>query len=265
MKVALAQIECRLGDIEANCATIARFARDASEAGCSLAIFPEMSDTGYEMHTITQAASLWPEGSFALVREVARQNRIGIIAGLAERTEAGVYNTLAAFDDRGQLLAKYRKIHLFSGSPVFEHQHLLAGNEIVTFQFQGVTIGLMTCYDLRFPELARALALRGAEVIAMAAAWPEARIEHWKVLTRARAIENQLYVCAANRTGTDSELRFGENSQIIDPTGATIAAPAGQSKLCEDIDLSLVAHTRHNMPVFKERQAQCYFAQGMQY
>jgi omega-amidase len=179
---------------------------------------------------------------------------------LSERKGGKIYNTLSVFDPRGRLVSRYRKVHLFNPPPVNEGDCITAGRELVLVDIGGFKCGLMICYDLRFPEMARSLALKGAEVILIASAWPFPRSEHWQILLRARAIENQCYVLAANRTGTDAGSTFCGSSSAIDPYGMAlgVAAPDRSQLVIADIDRATLDWTRAKMPVFGDRRPDVY-------
>ncbi len=260
MNVALAQMACEPGGVANNVAAMARSIRVAAERGGDAVVFPEMCDTGYHMPTIARAASAWDRGPFLDLAGLAKECRIAVIAGLSERDGASIYNSTAAIGPDGALLAKYRKIHLFTGRPVCEHEHLAAGRSLATFELGGFRVGLMTCYDVRFPELARALALAGAEAVIVPAAFPLARIDHWTTLTAARAIENQLYVAAVNRVGADHGLTFGGRSVLLDPAGAALASASETDDVLVvgRFDRARLDEVRAGLQVFRDRRPDVY-------
>ncbi len=224
MKIGIAQINCHPGELSGNVNAIVSMAQRAARAGCDLLLAPEMADTGYDMETVRRHASTWDHGPCASLRTAASDHGIAIICGLSEREGDRIYNTAAVIDATGELIGKYRKVHMFSMPPVCEDKCLVPGDALVTVRLGGFTFGLMICYDIRFPEMARALALAGADVLAVLAAWPPPRIEHWRLLNAARAVENQIYVAAANLVGSDGPLAFVGNSIILDPSGKPIAS-----------------------------------------
>jgi len=254
MKIAAAQIECIPGDIEANCAQIPSLAEQAKANGCETIVFPEMMDTGYEMSAIQKAASPWPGPPFLAAQKAARKHALHLICGLSEREEERIYNSLAVFDPEGNLVGKYRKTHLLPLDPVNETRYLTPGNSLEIVQIGEMKWGLLICYDLRFPEMSRQLIMQGAEVLVVCAAWPFPRESHWQTLTEARAIENQCYVIAANRIGTDGPLTFCGSSRIINPDG-TIEASASQDQkelLIAQIHRKNVSSFRASMPFLED-------------
>jgi len=235
-----------------------RLANLAGGEGCDAVVFPEMADTGYDMKTIVEKASTWESGPLQLLQELASRLGIWIVCGLSEREEGDVYNAVAVVDRTGRLAARYRKTHLFS--PVGEERFLKRGDSLTLAAVEGMQWGIMVCYDLRFPEMARSLALQGAEVIAVPSAFPFPRINHWSMLLAARAIENQLYVIGANRAGTDGDLWFCGSSRVIDPYGVvlTSAPEVGEQLVFAEISKSRVGEVRGSMAVFQDRRKDLY-------
>jgi len=260
LKVALGQIDCHVGDVAANVATMADWAHRAADQGCDVVVFPEMADTGYDMKTIERHAGCWDGGACRDLRRTAAEHRIAIIAGLSDRRGDSIGNGAVVIDNAGELLASYRKIHLFSYKPICEDQHLAGGDELCLFDLAGWRCGLMICYDIRFPELARALTLRGAEVLFVVAAWPTTRIGHWKLLNLARAVENQLYVAAVNRVGHDGATDFGGSSSVIDPLGEPKVNGSGNESelLVAELRKDRVLEVRDHMRVFDDRRPELY-------
>ncbi|MDM7998569.1 MAG: carbon-nitrogen family hydrolase [Dehalococcoidia bacterium] len=258
MRVAVAQIVCEVGNVAANCATIQTMALRASEGRCDLIVFPEISDTGYDMHAIVEKASTWPSGPLQLLQELASGLGIWIVCGLSEREGDGVYNAVAIVDRKGQLAAHYRKAHLFT--PAGEDRFLKRGSSLTLTSIEGMQWGIMICYDLRFPEMARSLTLKGAEVIVVPSAWPLPRINHWCTLLASRAIENQSYVIGANRAGSDGGTEFCGSSRVIDPYGvvAASAPEAGEHLLIAEISKTRVTEVRNSIPVFRDRRSDLY-------
>ena len=254
----MAQILCEVGNVAANCNTVRRVAKQASEEGCDAVVFPEMVDTGYDMRTIVEKASTWESGPLQLVQELASQLGVWIVCGLSEREQGDVYNAVAVVDRNGRLAARYRKAHLFTH--IGEDRFLKHGDSLTLATIDGMQWGVMVCYDLRFPEMARSLALKGAEVIVAPSAWPFPRLNHWCTLLASRAIENQLYVVGANRAGVDGDLWFCGSSRVVDPSGVIVAsAPeVGEQLLFAEIEKGRVSEMRGSMAVFEDRRSDLY-------
>src|SRR3954464_13839027 len=200
MKIAAAQIACVLGDIDANLRKMRDFSKRAKRDGAELIVFPEASDTGYSMPVIRDLAKPWTEGAVPALQEVAKEFSLTIVAGVSERDGDIVYNSQVFIDPKGQIVAKYRKTHLFVLAPNDESTCYTPGDKFVSVPAEGFKFGLSICYDLRFPEVARALALEhGANVLLVSSAWPLPRVAHLRALAVARAIENQSYLVLADR------------------------------------------------------------------
>ncbi len=258
MRVAVAQMVCEVGNVAANCAAMRRLAEQAAAAGCDVVVFPEMADTGYDMKAIVEKASAWESGPLTILQETASRLGLWMVCGLSEREHDDVYNSVAVLDRGGGLAARYRKAHLFTLAR--EPRFLKRGGSLSVADIDGLKCGIMLCYDIRFPEMARSLALLGAEAIVVPAAWPFARINHWCALLASRAIENQAYVIGANRAGSDGGLWFCGSSRVIDPYGELgAAAPeAGEHLLMAEISQARVAEVRASMPVFSDRRPDLY-------
>jgi predicted amidohydrolase len=270
MKIALIQMRCELGDVSANLAEIGRSVAAAGAAGADVVVFPEMADTGYEMQTILRTAGPVDGAARAAVAASAARHGVWVIAGLSLREGERVFNTAVVFDRAGVVRAEYRKMHLFSGQPVCEDRHLSAGERAVTFDLDGqFAAGLMICYDVRFPELARCLVIEGgAGLLLCPTAWPGARIGHWQTLTAARAIENLAYFVGVNRAGADAGLPFGGASVAVAPWGERLAmgdvfasaegAGAAPGILTCELDVSRLTESRRNSGVLRDRRPKLY-------
>jgi omega-amidase len=261
MKVAVAQISCSLGDPDANLLKVRNFSRRAKEAGTELIAFPEMTDTGYSMPVIRAHANHWTSGFVPGLQEIARKLSIAIVSGASERDGSSIYNSQLFVDQRGNIAAKYRKTHLYAVAPVEEQTCFAPGDAFASFAFGGLRFGFSICYDLRFPEMYRKLATEqnvGAFVVS--SAWPFPRLEHFRTLAMARAIENQSYVVASNRVGKDDDLWFCGSSAIIDPRGVVIAAASADREELIQADLSedLVLSVRNRVESFAHRRQDLY-------
>jgi omega-amidase len=260
MKLAVAQVTCVPADIEINCAKIALFSEKAKEAGCNAIVFPEMMDTGYELRAIRKSASTWNDVPYQTVIRAAKDNGLFVFCGLSEREESHIYNSLVVIGPDGEPAGKYRKTHLFMKDDFHEDQVITPGSSAAIIKIRNMRIGLMICYDLRFPEFARTLALGGADILIVANAWPRERITHFTALARTRAIENQCFVAAANRVGTDGGTTFGGTSSVFDPLGDVLASCDGTEEdlAVAEISLELLRTTRKSMPVFNGRKPELY-------
>jgi predicted amidohydrolase len=261
MKIAAAQIACVLGDIDANVRKMRDFSSRAKEAGAELIVFPEMADIGYAMPVIQKQATAWNEGAVPRLQEIARTLGLRIISGVSERDGDSIYNSQVSIDAGGEIVAKYRKTHLFSPPPIEEHKCFSPGDELMSFVAGGLRLGLTICYDLRFPEVYRALACNEeVNVFIISSAWPFPRLEHQRILATARAIENQSYVVLSNRVGKDDGVSFCGSSAIIDAYGVTIAAASADREelIVGEVSEEVISSVRDRMGVFEHRRPDVY-------
>jgi omega-amidase len=261
MKIAAAQISCALGDSNANVRKIREFSSRAKAAGADLIVFPEMVDTGYSMPVIQTHAAPWSEGAVPELQKIAKTVSIPIISGVSERDGPRIYNSQVFIDASGQIIAKYRKTHLFTAAPIEEDKCFSPGNELTSFTAAGLRIGLSICYDLRFPELYRTLAVKDdVKVFIISSAWPFPRVEHFRILAMARAIENQSYVVVANRVGTDDGTSFCGTSATIDPYGTVISSASADREelIYAEISEEVIESVRNRMTVLAHRRTDLY-------
>ncbi|RPK62446.1 2-oxoglutaramate amidase [Streptomyces sp. ADI96-02] len=229
--------------------------------------------TGQRGADLVVLPELWPVGAFAYTEfaeeaeplrgpthdamaEAAAEAEVWLHAGsFVERAPDGVlYNTTLVFSPRGERAAVYRKIHRF-GFDKGEAALMGAGDELVTVALPQTTLGLATCYDLRFPEQFRGLVDAGAETLVVAAGWPERRRAHWSLLARARAVENQSYVLAVGTAGSHAGVEQAGHSVVVDPWGEVLAeAGAGEEILTVEFDPEQVRTTRERFPALKDRR-----------
>ncbi|HEX4653300.1 MAG TPA: nitrilase-related carbon-nitrogen hydrolase [Candidatus Udaeobacter sp.] len=261
MKVAVAQISCSLGDPKANVLKVRDFSQQAKELGAELIVFPEMTDTGYSMPVIQKYAASWTSGFVPEVQQIAKDLSIAIVSGVSERDSSCIYNTQVLVIASGNIAAKYRKAHLYAVAPVEEQTCFAPGNAFESITFGDVRLGFSICYDLRFPEMYRKLITQhNVEAFVISSAWPFPRVEHFRTLVMARAIENQSYVVASNRVGKDDDLWFCGSSAIIDPRGVVIAAASADREelIHADISEELVLSVRKRVESLAHRRQDLY-------
>jgi omega-amidase len=212
----------------------------------SVLVFPEMTLTGFTMESNTFAEDLKGE-SFRFFSELAAINKVHVIAGLIEKGNDLNYNTLIHINSMGELITSYRKIHPFSYSS--ENKFYARGSKTVITEINNWKVGLSICYDLRFPELFRHYGKERVELILVIANWPISRIGQWSTLLSARAIENQCYVAAVNRTGNDLKLHYNGYSGIYDPMGNEVAFLPDEEKIISaEISKENVEQVRNKFP-----------------
>ena len=217
-----------------------------AEERADLLVFPEMTLTGFTMNASRFAEKADGE-SFEYFSGIAQKSRAHVLAGLIEEDEGNYYNTLLHINESGKTLSKYRKLHPFSYST--EDKHYKKGEGISVTDIGEFKAGLTICYDLRFPELYRLYGKERAHLAIVIANWPVARIEHWRALLKARAIENQFYVIGVNRVGNDPKLKYNGYSSVYDPMGVEITFSADEEKvITADIFREKVEETRTKLP-----------------
>lgn len=222
-------------------------------------VLPEMWTTNYTLPELKDIGDRDGEPTTTFLQDLAKQYKINIIGGsFANIKDGDVYNSAIAINRIGEILYQYDKVHLV---PMLdEHLYLKSGTTNHTFELEGIKVGLIICYDLRFPELSRQLAVEGAEILFIVAEWPEVRKSHWKHLQIARAIENQLYVVSVNCVGQYNGVQYCGHSMMIDPLGEVIVygSDYNEETITKELDLKKVAEIREKVPVFKSRVPAVY-------
>ena len=258
---AAVQFDVVAGDVEANLASVRDGVAAAVDAGARLCVLPEMWPTSFlnEFDEQTVAAS---EAAERELQRLSAEHGIVAVGSSLEVHGDELFNTARVYEG-GDLRGSYRKIHLFS--PNLEHKHHAAGNEPCIVDTELGRIGVLVCYDLRFPELARYYFHSGVEVLVVPGQWPEARGQHWRTLLRARAIENEVFVVGCNRTGQEASLRTGEpmpfagDGRVIDPTGELLGTGTGDpGPVIGSIELRKVRTMRRILPVAADLRPEIY-------
>jgi predicted amidohydrolase len=257
-RVGLVQMDIAFGDPKENMQRAEQWFEQAAGQKCSLVVLPELWTTGYDLTRLDEIAHPEGEDIIQFLKEQAVKHQFHIVGGsVAKQTANGVKNTMYIVDQNGQLLHEYSKLHLFR--LMDEHQYLIAGDDHPEFTIDGEAAGSFICYDIRFPEWLRKPVLNGAKILFIVAEWPLPRVGHWKTLLKARAIENQCYVVACNRVGSDPKNEFAGHSMIIDPWGEVMAEGGEEEELLTgEVDLGLIDEIRSRIPVFDDRRPQYY-------
>jgi omega-amidase len=255
VKAAAVQFTITLGEIGPNLEHVRRSLQTLAADGVQLAVLPEMWGTGFAYKELNRLA----ESTGDLVEELAKLSAeygMVIVGSLPEPHADKVYNTAYVLDN-GKMRGKYRKMHLFS--LMQEDRSFDSGNAWLLTDTSVGRVGVFICYDLRFPELARRLAVEGAEILVVPGEWPKPRQDHWRTLLRARAIENQLFVVAANCCGVVGKLDFFGMSMIIDPKGELLAEAGYEpGNITAMLDFASMAAWRAQIPCFTDRKPECY-------
>jgi omega-amidase len=272
LKVSLLQMDLAYGDPDENRNRVNEMLQKALEQPKKpdIIVLPEMWNTGYEFQNIKDIADREGVPSIKWLQEVAKENSINIVAGsiadirpIKSENEDGqchgeaVYNAAYVIDRQGSIKARYDKIHLFR--PMSENKHITPGQEAVTFEIDGIKCGIIICYDLRFPEISRKLALQGAKIIFAPSQWPMPRETHFKLLNIVRSIENQCFMVAVNRTGSYRHLYYPGMSVVVNPFGEVVIEGEGNPDvLTTMIDVSLVDSARETFSVLADRRPDIY-------
>lgn len=258
MRISCIQMDIAFGDPDVNYRRAETLIRAAIADHPDVLVLPELWTTGYDLGRLPEIADLHCADTRAFLSAMALAHNVHIVGGsVAVKTAAGITNTMLVYNRQGQPTGEYSKPHLFR--PMEEHRHLIPGDQPGLFTLDGISCAGVICYDIRFPEWTRKHAVLGAEVLFVSAEWPLEREAHWRALLAARAIENQCYVAACNRSGSDPSCAFAGRSMIIGPWGDTLAE-AGESEeiITAEIDLSRVHAIRRDIPILADRRPDLY-------
>ncbi|HOO76832.1 MAG TPA: carbon-nitrogen family hydrolase [bacterium] len=259
----VAQMNVVPADPEANLEKAEGWVEEAARRGSDLICFPEMWTTGFDWDANARLAPAQGE-TVARVAALARRHRIWINGSLLALDERGrPANTSILFNDRGEPAGVYRKTHLFS--LLHEERHMTPGNALTVAETPWGRMGLSVCYDIRFPELFRTYALQGVLCVLSPMAFPYPRLDHWKILVRARAVENQMFMIGVNRVGgeeigAEGRVDYFGDSTIVDPWGRTVveASETTEELLTAALDLAEAEEIRARMTVLRDRRPELY-------
>lgn len=258
MKVALVQMTVVSGDVEGNRRRGVELVQEAAKQA-EVVVLPEIWTTGYALRNVADSAEELGGATISQLAAVARSANVTVVAGSIPHKHLGqIYNSVFVISPTGEVVSDYQKLHMCSMYK--EHTFFAPGQHRSVFDIGGVKAGVAVCYELRFPELFRSLTMDGAQVIFVPAEWPTARGNHWRVLNQARAIENQVFICAVNCAGQHRSDVFYGHSMVIAPNGE-IAAEGAEEK--EDIvycqlDMALVEKVRGSLRVWDDRRPDMY-------
>ena len=261
MKISCIQMNVRAGQPDVNHVRAEALIRKGARQKPDVILLPELWNTGFAPKKIDRTlADIDGARTKVQIGKLARELRVNIVAGSVLTQKGGArYNTAYVFDRAGDCIAEYDKTHLFS--PSGEGEAYAAGDRVVTFPLDGVTCGILICYDLRFGELARALALSGAKLLFIPAEWRKVASEQMLALLRARAIEEQVFAALCNGCGAADGTTFGGRSAIFDPLGKALARAGRTEKVISaEIDFAAQEKVRQDLPVFFDRRPELYGA-----
>jgi omega-amidase len=255
------QWDVRRREVAHNLATAQRLVRSAAQQGARLLVLPEMWPTSFAPDADD---ALLAESSRAVdqLRELSGELNLVLVGSSYERTESGQFNRAQVFD-RGREVLSYRKIHLFS--PAGEHRYFQSGDALGVVATSVGRLGVVICYDIRFPELTRLLFHHQVQLMAVPAQWPSSRTLHWNALLQARAIENQCFVIGANRCGLEAPIRGGQplefpgNSQVVNPAGEVMAVgDACEGSVLAEVSLRQIATLHRLLPLRRDTRGEVY-------
>ncbi|UTR10598.1 carbon-nitrogen family hydrolase [Evansella sp. LMS18] len=257
-RTAIVQMDIAFGDLEKNYETVKQNIIKAAKEHADVVVLPELWPTGYALTRLEELGDKEGKKSADFIAELAREYKINIVAGsVPKETSAGVTNTMFIFNRSGELVKEYSKAHLFR--LMEEEKYLVEGNKDGLFELDGTKSAGVICYDIRFPEWIRTHMLDDTKVLYVVAEWPKPRTNHWRTLLISRAIENQCYVVACNRIGSDPNNEFGGHSIVINPWGDIVAeAEEDETILYAELDLEEVDKVREKIPVFTDRRPDLY-------
>ena len=265
MKLAICQLRTET-DQDETLAKAERMIREAAENGAEIVALPEMFNCPYAREYFRPYAALGHEKTLSAMKQWAKENRILLVGGSIPETEDGrIYNTCFVIDENGEVIAKHRKVHLFDidipGMRFKESATFTPGDSVTVFDSKWGRIGVAICFDVRFSELFRAMAVRGASLIILPAQFNMATgPQHWEMLLRSKALDNQLFfvgAAAARYEGFSYEC-WG-HSAVVDPFGKIIAGCDEKEQILYcDIDLDTVGEARKRLPVFEHLRRDVY-------
>ncbi|WP_432403520.1 carbon-nitrogen family hydrolase [Wukongibacter sp. M2B1] len=260
-KASMIQLDIIYKEPEKNLIKVQELVKEAMKDDPDMIILPETWTTGYSeevFHDIDKYAEDENGKVVSSLKELALNNEIWIVGGsIPEKNEEGIYNTIFLIDRNGEIKGKYRKMHLYSAMD--EDEGFKNGENMPVFETEFGKISLMTCYDIRFVELSRTYAVRGAEAIIVVSNFPNPKLNHWRILLQARAIENQLYIIACNRVGEAGESSYFGHSLVIDPWGNIVKeGDEEETILTGEIDFKKVEEVRNIIPMYYDRRPDSY-------
>ncbi len=237
--ISLIQMDIQLGEKQTNLSKIesliAKSTKTVPRSHTHIICLPELCTTGFDLKNYETLSERIPEGlTTEFFKTIAQKHKIHVIASYMEESMGSYYNCAVIINDRGKLLSKYRKVHLFPLKPMEESEYFLSGDNTdikSVVNINGLRVGILICFDLRYPEISRRLALEGVDCIIYLAEFPKPRDDVWTTLLRARAMENQIFVIGVNRVGDESEISYFGKSIVVDPNGKTIRSGSSKEEI----------------------------------
>lgn len=261
--IVMLQTDIYFADAEKNYENVDKIFREAMEENkdVDMVILPEDWASGFSDEMFREMEKHVEElngPSVTFLQNLAKEFNVWVVAGsIATKHPDGMKNTLFLINRDGQIVGDYSKMHLYSDMD--EDVPFLNGTETNVYDTEFGKMGFLICYDIRFPELSRTYALKDADVLVVVSDFPDPRLEHWRTLLRARAIENQMYVVACNRVGSSPMGTYFGHSLIIDPWGDIIVEGSNEQEIVVgSADFTQTQHVRDLIHVFRDRQPQSY-------
>jgi len=259
MKISAIQMNMKFEDPDANFIKAEELIRKAANDKPDTIVLPETWNTGFfPVENRMELADDNGKRTKILFSSLSKELNVNIIAGsIVNKKEDGLYNTSYIFNRDGDCIAEYDKTHLFSY--MHEDDYFNKGKNVTVFELDGIKCGIIICYDIRFLELVRTLTLQGIEILFVVAQWPVPRINHWEILNKARAIENQIFVVNVNSCGVAGKTIYGGNSSILTPWGEVLAkGDSDETIITAELDMNVVDEIRNTINVYNDRRKELY-------
>lgn len=261
MKVSSIQMDMVFASPEENFRKAEDLIRKAvKEENPDTVVLPETWNLGFfPRENLFELSDKEGERTKTLLSSLSKELNVNIVGGSVVRSQGEkVKNTCYVYSRNGEEVASYDKTHLFS--PMDEDKYFEKGDHVSLFCLDGVKCGVIICYDIRFPELVRTMALKGMDLLFVVSQWPKVRVPHLMALTRARAIENQMFLVLSNSSGRAGETQYGGHSLILDPWGGVLAESKEEKDniLSATLEMSIVSDIRNSINVFSDRRSELY-------
>ena len=260
MRISCIQMDMVIGDVDYNYSLAEKLIREAALNNPDTVVLPETWNSGYfPKENLESFCDNDGKRTKEIIGGLAKELKINVVAGSVANIKNGkIYNTSYTFDRNGNCVAEYDKTHLFT--PMNEDGYFTKGEKTATFTLDGKKCGILICYDIRFPELTRTLTVNDRlDYLFLVAQWPKMRVDHLLTLSKARAIENQMFVVCTNSCDKSGDTVFGGNSAVFDPWGEKIAcASSDREIITADCDEGILENIRQSINVFADRRKEIY-------
>lgn len=258
-RVSLIQMDVTFGKPKENFKRVVELMAKAMVEEPDILVLPETLNVGFfPKEGLSELADVDGKKTKEVFEAFARDNNVNIVAGsVANKKGDYIYNTLYVFNRKGNIVCEYDKVHGFT--PAEEHNYFRGGDKVINFELDGIKCSGVICYDVRFPELIRTATLRGVDLLFIPAQWPLIRRLHWVTLVTARAIENQMFVCAVNACGYAGATKYGGNSLLVNPWGEEICHLGTEEEIqTGEIDMDIIQGIRESINIFRDRKPEYY-------